>query len=82
MKKYVEANISLKSHTTVKYFMKMLASVCEAIIFMYLGISVVCDTHYWNTAFVISTLVFCLVFRSLGSLFTKLICRNDSMYRT
>jgi NhaP-type Na+/H+ or K+/H+ antiporter len=68
MKRYVEANLSLKSHTTVKYFMKMLASVCDGIVFMYLGISVVSDKHQWNTAFVLTTLVCCLVFRAIGKL--------------
>lgn len=67
MKRYVEANLSMKSHTTVKYFMKMLASVCDGIVFMYLGISVVTDKHQWNTAFVIATLVCCLIFRAIGS---------------
>lgn len=68
MKKYVEANISLKSHTTIKYFMKMLSSICESIIFMYLGISVVCDKHIWNGDFVVMTILFCLIFRTAGKM--------------
>ncbi|KAF1391090.1 hypothetical protein PFLUV_G00038260 [Perca fluviatilis] len=34
--KYVEANISQKSRTTVKYTMKTLASIAETIIFIFL----------------------------------------------
>ncbi|XP_077987983.1 sodium/hydrogen exchanger 1-like [Glandiceps talaboti] len=60
---YSFANISHKSHTTVKYFMKMLASTTESIIFLFLGLVLVSDDHIWNTPFVIFTIVFCLVFR-------------------
>ena len=38
---YVEHNISGKSHTTVKYGMKMIANICEITIFMFLGISAI-----------------------------------------
>ncbi len=69
MKKYVEANISRKSHTTIKYFLKMLASVCETIIFMFLGVSTVVDTHEWDTAFILLTLAFCLVYRTIGKFY-------------
>ncbi|XP_042143207.1 sodium/hydrogen exchanger 3 [Ixodes scapularis] len=66
MKNYVEENISQKSHTTLKYGMKMLANCSETIIFMFLGVSTVNDIHEWNTWFVILTIVFITVFRSVG----------------
>lgn len=66
MKNYVEENISQKSHTTLKYGMKMLANCSETIIFMFLGVTTVKDTHEWNTWFVILTVVFITVFRSMG----------------
>jgi len=69
MKQFVEANVSQKSHTTIKYFMKMLASVCETIIFMLLGISTVVDHHQWDTGFVLLVLLFCLFYRSIGETF-------------
>ena len=68
MKKYVEYNISQKSHTTIKYFMKMLANISETVIFMFLGLSTVVDTHDWDTAFVLLTLLFCLVYRTIGKI--------------
>ena len=43
MKNYVEANISAKSSTTIKYTMKMLSSSSETIIFMFLGVNTVND---------------------------------------
>ncbi|XP_017778459.1 PREDICTED: sodium/hydrogen exchanger 2-like, partial [Nicrophorus vespilloides] len=65
MKNYVEGNISHKSHTTIKYAMKMLSSSSETIIFMFLGVATVNKNHDWNTWFVILTILFCSVFRIL-----------------
>lgn len=65
--KYVKANISEQSATTVRYTMKMLASGAETIIFMFLGISAVDPQIWkWNTAFVLLTLVFISVYRAIG----------------
>lgn len=66
MKNYVEANISNKSHTTIKYAMKMLSSSSETIIFMFLGVATVNKNHDWNTWFVILTILFCSVYRVIG----------------
>ncbi|XP_068596689.1 sodium/hydrogen exchanger 5 [Brachionichthys hirsutus] len=65
--KYVEANISQKSRTTVKYTMKTLASIAETIIFIFLGISAVDKSKWaWDTGLVCCTLVFIFVFRAAG----------------
>uniref|UniRef100_A0A8C2E4W2 Sodium/hydrogen exchanger n=1 Tax=Cyprinus carpio TaxID=7962 RepID=A0A8C2E4W2_CYPCA len=66
MRPYVEANISHKSHTTIKYFLKMWSSVSDTLIFIFLGVSTVAGPHEWNWIFVVATLVFCLVARVLG----------------
>ncbi|KAM8975275.1 sodium/hydrogen exchanger 2-like [Pelodytes ibericus] len=66
MNKYVEANVSQKSFTTIKYFMKMLSSVSETLIFIFMGVSTVGKNHEWNWAFVCFTLFFCLVWRAMG----------------
>nr|CAI5853582.1 unnamed protein product [Callosobruchus analis] len=66
MKNYVEANISNKSHTTIKYAMKMLSSSSETIIFMFLGVATVNKNHDWNTWFVLLTILFCSVYRVIG----------------
>lgn len=68
MRKYVLANISDKSKITVRYVMKMMASVAEAVIFMLLGTSVVSRAHVWNTEFVLLTLLFCLIYRAVGEI--------------
>ncbi|KAM4688100.1 sodium/hydrogen exchanger 3 isoform 2-T2 [Discoglossus pictus] len=65
--KYVKANISEQSATTVRYTMKMLASGAETIIFMFLGISAVDPNIWqWNTAFILLTLLFISVYRVIG----------------
>uniref|UniRef100_A0A3Q3FKN9 Sodium/hydrogen exchanger n=1 Tax=Labrus bergylta TaxID=56723 RepID=A0A3Q3FKN9_9LABR len=65
--KYVEANISQKSRTTVKYTMKTLASIAETIIFIFLGISAVDKSKWaWDTGLVSCTLIFILIFRAMG----------------
>ncbi|XP_001514675.2 sodium/hydrogen exchanger 2 [Ornithorhynchus anatinus] len=66
MNKYVEENVSQKSYTTIKYFMKMLSSVSETLIFIFMGVSTVGKNHEWNWAFVSFTLAFCLIYRALG----------------
>nr|XP_033805313.1 sodium/hydrogen exchanger 2-like [Geotrypetes seraphini] len=66
MNKYVAANVSQKSYTTIKYFMKMLSSVSETLIFIFMGVSTVGENHEWNWAFVCFTLLFCLIWRALG----------------
>ncbi|KAL7833835.1 hypothetical protein AOLI_G00287950 [Acnodon oligacanthus] len=65
--KYVEANISQKSRTTVKYTMKTLASIAETIIFIFLGISAVDKSKWaWDTGLIACTLIFIFVFRAIG----------------
>lgn len=66
MKNYVEANISHKSHTTIKYALKMLSSSSETIIFMFLGVATINNEHIWNTWFIVLTIIFCSVFRIIG----------------
>ncbi|KAM4045207.1 sodium/hydrogen exchanger 3 isoform 2-T2 [Anomaloglossus baeobatrachus] len=65
--KYVKANISEQSATTVRYTMKMLASGAETIVFMFLGISAVDpDIWVWNTPFILLTVLFISVYRIIG----------------
>ncbi|KAI5611977.1 sodium/hydrogen exchanger 1 [Silurus asotus] len=66
MRPYVEANISHKSHTTIKYFLKMWSSVSETLIFIFLGVSTVAGNHRWNWTFITVTVILCMVARVLG----------------
>ena len=51
---------------TIKYFLKLISTSCESIIFMFLGESLVQLNHNFNFAFVMFTLLFCTVFRAVG----------------
>uniref|UniRef100_A0A0R3RMM6 Sodium/hydrogen exchanger n=1 Tax=Elaeophora elaphi TaxID=1147741 RepID=A0A0R3RMM6_9BILA len=73
MKQFVVGNLSRKSLVTVQYFMKTLSSSCEAIIFVYLGISAVSKNHDWDAVFIIGTLISCLVQRFIGVFFLTYI---------
>ncbi|XP_054903158.1 sodium/hydrogen exchanger 1 isoform X2 [Poeciliopsis prolifica] len=66
MRPYVEANISHKSHTTIKYFLKMWSSVSETLIFIFLGVATVEGEHQWDWIFITATLILCLVARVIG----------------
>ncbi|KAG8451851.1 hypothetical protein GDO86_003879 [Hymenochirus boettgeri] len=66
MKSYVEENVCKNSNTTIKYFMKMLSSVSETLIFVFMGVSTVGKNHEWNWAFVSFTLLFCLIWRAMS----------------
>ena len=70
-------NISRKSHTTVKYFIKMVSSISDIVIFLFLGIAVVKgvpnngnssveNQHQWHTGFVVWTIALCLICRFLS----------------
>ncbi|KAM6449318.1 sodium/hydrogen exchanger 3 isoform 1-T1 [Liasis olivaceus] len=78
--KYVKANISEQSSTTVRYSMKMLASGAETIIFMFLGISAVNPKIWtWNTAFILLTLVFISIYRIIGVILQTWILNHYRM---
>jgi len=68
--------MSLKSQATVKCFLKMLSSVCESIIFMYLGITAVVGTHQLDLAFIVGTLVACLVSHAVGKCLLFVLLRT------
>ena len=62
---YAFRNISTESRTTVNYFIKMLSSTSDCIIFLYLGIAWFSNKHVWDTGFVLWTVFFTLIVRFL-----------------
>lgn len=79
MKQYIVGNISEQSLVTVNYFMKTLSSrfciflifyknifSCEAVIFVFLGLSAVSKNHDLDFAFIFVTLFAIFVFRFIS----------------
>ncbi|KAG7331276.1 hypothetical protein KOW79_005245 [Hemibagrus wyckioides] len=68
MKYYVEENVSQRSCTTIRHTIKMLGTVSETLIFFFLGVVTVTTDHEWNWAYVLFTLFFAQLWRTLGIL--------------
>ncbi|GFO11265.1 sodium/hydrogen exchanger [Plakobranchus ocellatus] len=81
MRHYSELNMAKKSTTTVKYFMKMMANISETIIFMFLGLSTVIDSHDFRLDFVLFSLLFCLVFRVTGVMMLSWLVNQRRLIR-
>ena len=67
---YIRHNVSKKSYYTIKYFTKTLSTACDAVIFLFFGISFWDFRTYgtvesWHIAFAAWTVLFCLVYRIL-----------------
>ncbi|XP_059154432.1 sodium/hydrogen exchanger 2-like [Physella acuta] len=81
MRHYTEANMTKKSTTTVKYFMKLMANISETIIFMFLGLSTVIDSHDWQLDFILFAILFCLIFRVTGVVFLSSMVNRRRLIR-
>ncbi|CAD5110652.1 DgyrCDS33 [Dimorphilus gyrociliatus] len=63
---YAMDNISKKSFTTVKYFMKMLATLSDTIIFMLLGLEVIKTKHTFDGPLIAWTIFLCFIARAIS----------------
>ncbi|XP_023667160.1 sodium/hydrogen exchanger 2-like isoform X1 [Paramormyrops kingsleyae] len=66
MKYYVEENVAQNSCTTIRHVIKMLATLSETVIFLFLGVVTVTTEHQWNWGYMLFTLLFAFVWRALG----------------
>jgi sodium/hydrogen exchanger 3 len=67
VKRYGFQNISKKSYTTVKYSIKTLASTSDCIIFLFLGLELIQQSHHLHIGFIVATILLCLVFRFIST---------------
>jgi len=73
-KRFGFQNISQKSYTTVKYATKTLASTSDCIIFLFLGLELIEESHYPHPGFILATILFCTIYRFISTfLFSSLV---------
>ena len=68
---YAFKNISDKAHITVHYFISMLSSTMDCIIFLYLGMALLDlgfnpADYFWYPGLIVWTVVLCLLVRFVG----------------
>ncbi len=64
---YAFKNISAESRITVNYFIKMLSSTSDCIIFLYLGMSWFTNNHVWDSGFIMWSIIFTLLVRFVST---------------
>lgn len=75
MKPFIRDNLPKDGFKSIHYFVKVLSLMSETVIFVFLGLSTVSADHHWNTAFIILTIIFCLIYRALGKFFLMIIIK-------
>ena len=80
---YAFKNISEKAHITVHYFISMLSSTMDCIIFLYLGMALVDlkneETTFWYPGFILWTIAFCLIVRFISVYFFTFLANRGRM---
>jgi len=72
VKRYGFNNLDQNSYTTVKYAIKTVATTSDCIIFLFLGVVLIQEEHYWHPGFIIATIISCLVYRFISTFFLLL----------
>ncbi|XP_055958448.1 Na(+)/H(+) exchanger protein 7 [Patella vulgata] len=78
---YAFHNISDKSRITIKYFTKVISSLSEIIIFLFLGLAFVRQSLEWHTGFILWTVLLCLVFRFIITFGMSFFINKFDTYR-
>nr|AKN21462.1 slc9a-4 [Schmidtea mediterranea] len=60
---YAVPGMKDSSNLVLKRFVKVLASICEPIIFLFLGVEIVIGDHSWEISFIMCALILCMAAR-------------------
>lgn len=63
---YLKENVFQRSCTTIRHVVKMLATISETLMFLFLGVVSVTTDHEWNWAYILLTLLLCLCLERPG----------------
>ncbi|CAD6198737.1 unnamed protein product [Caenorhabditis auriculariae] len=75
MKQYVKSNMDQPGVETVRCTTRILAISSETATFLLLGLATISVDHHWDTVFVCSTVLFCLVYRVVAILVLSLLLK-------
>lgn len=73
MNRYVECNVSKKSHNVLKYCLKIMGSIAEDLIFTFMGIYIILHTHVWDIGFICMTLISIFLLRFIVTFLVSLV---------
>ncbi|XP_052830647.1 sodium/hydrogen exchanger 1 isoform X2 [Octopus bimaculoides] len=74
-------NVSQKSATSIKYFIKVASSANEIVIFLFLGMAVVRHEHVWSTGFILWSVLLCLIVRFIVCYSLTYLINSFDRYR-
>jgi len=69
VKRYAMNNVAKQSYTTIKYATRTMAATSDCIIFLFLGMVVVTETHLLHWPFILTTISLCTLYRFIGTFF-------------
>ncbi|CAI9737055.1 sodium/hydrogen exchanger 1-like [Octopus vulgaris] len=78
---YSLRNVSQKSATSIKYFIKVASSANEIVIFLFLGMAVVRHNHVWSTGFILWAVFLCLIVRFIVCYSLTYLINSFDRYR-
>ncbi|KAH7641892.1 sodium/hydrogen exchanger [Dermatophagoides farinae] len=66
LSEYALVNVSSRSRITIKSSIESLSSICDKIIFIFLGMVLIQNEHNWNWIFISYAIIFCIFYRFIA----------------